>query len=118
MTVSDFLRMTFVDCKYPPARPRVECSDGYSISVQGNEFSYCTPRITCYEYLAVELGFPSSQDPLINELGEDPANPTGTVYPYVGIEVVEKLIESHGGISQDLIDSILPSQQPPHSTTN
>ena len=50
------------------------------------------------DYESVELGFPSVEDELINEYAEDCMNYTETVYGYVPIEIVEKLIEKHGGI--------------------
>lgn len=49
------------------------------------------------DYEEVELGYPSNEDELINDYAEDD-DYTGTVYGYVPIEVVEKLIEKHGGI--------------------
>jgi hypothetical protein len=35
------------------------------------------------------------------EYAEDPDNPTNTVYGFVPIELVEQLIENHGGIKRD-----------------
>ena len=51
----------------------------------------------CCEFESVELGFPSQYDELIEEYAED-CDYTRTVYGYVPIEVVEKLLEKHGGI--------------------
>lgn len=80
-------------------RPRLYCNDGYSISVQASEFHYCSPRLNgLQDYKSVELGYPSAEDELINEYAEDVFDYTATVYGYVPIEVVEKLIEKHGGI--------------------
>ena len=79
-------------------RPRLYCNDGYSISVQASEFHYCSPRLNgLQDYKSVELGYPSAEDELINEYAEG-MDYTDTVYGYVPIEVVEKLIEKHGGI--------------------
>lgn len=55
------------------------------------------PRRHCCEFENVELGFPSQYDDIIKEYAEDD-NYTRTVYGYVPIELVEKLIEKHGGI--------------------
>ena len=80
------------------------CKDGYNISIQANEFAYCTPRKNYNGiYTNVELGYPSEADELINEYAEASHlfNFTETVYPYVPIEIVEKLIEKHGGINYD-----------------
>lgn len=80
-------------------RPRLCCNDGYSISVQASEFHYCTPRINgAQDYESVELGFPSEEDELINEYSDGGFDYTETVYGYVPIEIVENLIEKHGGI--------------------
>ena len=85
------------------AGPAIVCEDGYTVSVQASEHTYCTPRINnpdCSIYEAFELGFPSDADELINEYAEDPEKYTGTVYPYVPREVVEQLLEKHGGIKE------------------
>lgn len=109
---------------YQKVRPRIVCQDGYSVSVQASEYCYCTPRYTQFHakdgwhsingnywmvgnqkhiktdewvpYEAVELGYPSEEDELINDYAEGPYY-TDTVYPYTPVEVVEKLIEKHGG---------------------
>ena len=106
MTVKEFLTTTIKSHKYPFSdeviqenRPRLLCNDGFSISVQASKFHYCIPRLDGeQDYEAVELGYPSMEDELINEYAEDDWNYTETVYGYVPIEVVEKLIEKHGGI--------------------
>lgn len=81
-------------------RPRIVCNDGFSVSVQGSVNHYCSPRKNLFDedYEEVELGFPSAADILIIDFAEDMEDPTLTVYPYVPIEIVEQLIEKHGGI--------------------
>lgn len=80
-------------------RPRIECADGFSISVQASVHHYCTPRINGADnYEAVELGFPSMEDSLIMDYAEEPVEPTETVYGYVPVELVNELIDKHGGI--------------------
>lgn len=79
--------------------PRIECFDGYSVSVQASVYAYCEPRETaCWPYTSVELGFPTESDILIDEYAEDPDNLTETVYGRVPIEIVIDLINKHGGI--------------------
>ena len=86
-------------CEIQANRPRLYCNDGYSISVQASAFHYCSPQLNgLQDYKSVELGYPSAEDELINEYAEDDLDYTATVYGYVPIEVVEKLIEKHGGI--------------------
>ena len=80
-------------------RPRIVCKDGYSVSVQASGFHYCQPRVDgADKYESVELGFPNREDPLINDYAEDDGDLTRTVYGYVPVEVVNELIEKHGGI--------------------
>ena len=80
-------------------RPRLYCNDGYSISVQASSFHYCRPRLDGIQnYESVELGFPSTEDELINDYAKDNSDYTKTVYGYVPIEISEELINKHGGI--------------------
>lgn len=105
MTVKDWLANTvnvhtYKDGKYEiqENRPRLYCNDGYSISVQASAYHYCSPRLNgAQDYESVELGFPNMKDELIKEYAEG-WDYTETVYGYVPIEVVERLIEKHGGI--------------------
>lgn len=80
---------------------RVICADGFNISIQSSDGHYCTPRRnddTVENYTAFELGFPSESDELINEFAEDD-NYTEAVYPYTPREIVQQLIDKHGGIT-------------------
>lgn len=82
--------------------PRIVCADGFSISVQAFDTSYCTPRENNVPHTHMEGGFPSSK-PLNPELleyaelcGTD--DYTETVYGYVPREVFEREFELHGGM--------------------
>ena len=81
--------------------PRIECKDGFTISVQANDGAYCTPRedYPSEPYTHVECGYPS-QSPTTKALREyaEGANDTETVYPYVPIEVVQAELDAHDGI--------------------
>ena len=84
--------------KYCQPTKRIVCKDGFTISVQANANAYCEPRENeAWSYSEVELGFPSSLDPLIAEYAEEP-DTTETVFAYVPIAVVNELIDRHGGI--------------------
>lgn len=87
----------------PEIRERITCNDGFSMSVQASYFHYCKPRINLPDgnYEAVEIGFPSEKEELIMEFAEDDKDPTDTVYGYVPIEIVEKVIEKHGGMKME-----------------
>ena len=86
---------------YWPCVERLHCNDGFSMSVQAHEFVYCSPRVSPEEtdcYARVEVGFPSEREELLMKYVEDYDNPTETVYGYVPVEVVQEVIEKHGGI--------------------
>jgi hypothetical protein len=98
MKAIEFLEKTYTGERHA-VREMAVCKDGFRISIQGGtNIHYCSPRETCNMYDNVELGFPSEKDDLILEYAEDEEDLTGTVYGYVPIEIVEDLIEKHGGI--------------------
>jgi hypothetical protein len=74
------------------------CKDGLSLSIQASVFHYCTPRDNDGPYISVEIGFPSKICPELLPYAEDILEPTHTVYSYVPIDIVEKLIKDHGGL--------------------
>lgn len=81
--------------------PRVECADGWNVSIQAGAFAYSIPREPgADEYKAFELGYPSDWEPLLEEYAEDPdpAFFTKTVFPFTPTEVVEEVLRKHGGI--------------------
>lgn len=81
-----------------PLHPAIVCKDGFRVSVQARCTSYCIPRDNIGPYTHVELGFPSEAPiPEIMYYAEDPSNPTKTVYAYVPVDLVQKLIDAHGG---------------------
>lgn len=99
MTVEEYSISTFDPDDSHQVRKYILCTDGFCVSVQGGtSFHYCYPREHVNEYQAVELGFPSMADPLILEYAEDESEPTRTVYGYVPIEIVEQLVNKHGGL--------------------
>lgn len=78
---------------------RAVFADGFSVSIQAHDGSYCQPRVSNAEaYSEVELGFPNQPCPFIMEYAEDSRDLTGTVYPYVPSGVVRRMIEAHGGL--------------------
>ena len=84
--------------------PRFVCKDGFSISVQGNGYAYCTPRLDDATYTHVECGFPSST-PITKELIDYAENPDllcETVYGYVPVYVVINELNAHGGLVGDV----------------
>ena len=92
--------------------PHIVCADGFTMSVQVGYSLYSTPRKVAKRYSAVEIGFPSDHEPLIEEYaetfykddGEDVTDYTDTVYPYVPVKIVNKVLKKHGGI--DLTETL------------
>lgn len=84
---------------------KIECNDGFRVSVQASFSHYCSPRKTLRSkhtnyYKEYELGFPSESDDLLEKYKEvEDDEQTNTIFPYVPKEVVDKLIEKHGGIN-------------------
>ena len=90
--------------------PHIVCSDGFEMSVQVGYSLYSTPKKVAKRYSAVEIGFPSEDEPLIEKYAESYYDPdvdfkyTETVYPYVPVRVVDKVLKKHGGI--DLTETL------------
>ena len=92
--------------------PKIVCSDGFEMSVQVGSSLYSTPKKVAKRYSAVEIGFPSEYEPLIEEYaetfykddGEDVTDYTDTVYPYVPVKIVDKVLKKHGGI--DILETL------------
>ena len=98
--------------------PRIHCKDGFNISIQVNRENYSASengvRIFGTDWKLVEWGFPSEQIDAKkynaeNYLAEDEElDTTQTVGGYVEIELMDKLLQEHGGIDLQttLINSI------------
>ena len=77
----------------------VTCADGFTMSVQANEGSYCTPRIDDADfYTEVEVGYPSHKESLLMHYAENRDKPTGTVYGWVPATTVAMVCAKHGGV--------------------
>jgi hypothetical protein len=76
------------------------CNDGFSISVQASANHYCEPRGDGVHWRRVECGFPSVEEAALLGYAENPDDPTGTVYGYVPVRLVEKIIKRHGGVTE------------------
>ena len=88
---------------------RILCKDGFSMSVQGHDGAYCSPRQDNAEaYTEVEIGYPNMYEPLLMQWAEDETRPCDTVYGYVPRQIVSLVIAKHGG----MIDGELPNGVP------
>lgn len=81
---------------------RLICKDGFEMSVQASNVHYCSPRIDNADYYSeVEVGFPTTVEAELIYYAEDSRHLLKTVYSYVPVELVEKIINKHGGIADD-----------------
>lgn len=117
MTTNEYLKAF---CKVEPAsyqihrpiqltRPYIVCADGFGVSIQASNCHYCAPRISQFPntefitYDTVELGFPSAVDEdLLPYQENSEEDPTESVYGFVPVEVVDKVLQKHGGIDLSL----------------
>ena len=77
----------------------IVCADGFTMSVQAHEGSYCSPRESNADfYSQAEVGFPSEAEPLLLKFAEDHQRPTDTVYGWVPRQVIINVIAKHGGM--------------------
>ena len=100
MNLNEFTRATYKTDRFY-TRPRIHCNDGFNFSVQGGEGNYSTPRKNDKEFMAMEIGFPSEVEELILDFAEDRENPTDTVYGWVDNDIIQQIIDNHGGIDVD-----------------
>lgn len=79
---------------------RLVCHDGFNVSVQASSGHYCEPRQDNEpDYWEFELGYPSEDMGVaFKEYADNPERLLDTVYGYVPVELVQKLVDSHGGI--------------------
>jgi len=84
--------------------PHIVCTDGFTMSVQVGYSLYSTPKKVAKRYSAVEIGYPSEHESLIEEYAECYTSEeldidfTNTVYGYVPVKLVDKVLKKHGGI--------------------
>lgn len=78
--------------------PKIFCCDGFSMSIQASQNHYCSPREDEGPYTAVEVGYPSEKEEKLMEYAENPSRPTDTVYGYVPVQLVNQIIDDHGGV--------------------
>lgn len=100
MTINEFLQK-YRKQRYGMqiVRPRVRCADGYTVSVRAGDIYYSSPREDDVDYYdKVELDYPSDEHSELIEYAEDADWPCDTVYGYVPVELVDKILAMHGGI--------------------
>ena len=93
--------------------PHIVCMDGFTMSVQVGYSLYSKPKKVAKRYSEVEIGYPSEHEPLLEEWAETifedgSIDYTDTVYPYVPVKIVDKVLKRHGGI--DLTETLRRSE--------
>ena len=96
MKLDKFVKLTVIRANH--CRPAIYCKDGFKMSVQGGDGMYCSPRAEVDKYDSMEVGFPSERVELLMEYAEDSDKPTETVYGWVPVGIIQKVINLHGGI--------------------
>ena len=90
--------------------PHIVCTDGFEMSVQVGYSLYSKPKKVAKRYSEVEIGYPSEHEPLIEEYAECftfeelDIDFTDTIYPYVPVKIVDKVLKKHGG--KDLTETL------------
>lgn len=80
---------------------RIFCRDGFSIHLCAGEEFYCVPREYRKDgkYTHIEAGYPNKKEELLMPYAEDPEYPTETVYGKVPTDLIDKVIQKHGGFA-------------------
>lgn len=80
--------------------PKMILKSGLEMSVQASAYHYCSPResVRYTSYSAFEVGFPTEVVEELLPYAETPSDPTGSVYARVPAEVIQRVIDDHGGI--------------------
>ena len=98
---------------------RLECEDGFTVSVQASHLSYCTPRKDdAVAYTHVECGYPSQADDLLTPYAEDKTDLTGTVYGWVPASVIFALVAKHRGQTGGSLPPLTPEKPKNCQNTN
>ena len=108
--------------KATPRKPKntlLRCADGFTMSVQASERHYCEPRNDHGPYTKLEVAFPSTVEPLLLPFQDSAGykDPTEDVYGWVPTEVIDEVIEGHGGLIEGKLPPRPPAKVPPAPPT-
>ncbi len=101
MYIQEFTTKTFIVKDKTIFRPRIHCKDGFSMSVQASRHHHCQPKKTQENYTSMEIKLPSEDESLLFDFAKILNDCTGTIYAYVPNEVINNVIDKHGGIDID-----------------
>lgn len=80
-------------------RPAVVCADGFEFFVRAGNIAFCSPQDdNALAYETCEVRFPSEAEALfLPYIDFEDEDPTDTMYPYVPVEAIDRVIKKHGG---------------------
>ena len=80
----------------------VVCRDGFSFECQASSKHRCEPQQQGKaDYEELEVQCPSEAVEALLEYADDPYNPTRTAYGYVPVDLLQTVIDDHGGLDRD-----------------
>ena len=84
---------------FQKSRPHILCADGFKLSVQAGDQFYSIPRkdLEDCDYTHVEVGPLGEYEEMFFPYAEDPRKPKSSVNARVPVELVDALIQKHGG---------------------
>jgi hypothetical protein len=82
--------------------PKVRCANGFTMSVQYGSGLYCSQYMTAFPVVpeTCEIGFPSRCVKDLEPYREGSDKPTQSVYGWVPLSVIVKIIDANGGWEQ------------------
>lgn len=93
MTIHEYIDQTPLKGRF--VLPSITCADGFMLSVQASTLH--ASRREAGVVTHVEVGRPDPRNEIPEEWSEY-EDPTGPIWTYVPIGLVQKLIDDHGGI--------------------
>ena len=97
--INNFLEKTEYCLATFTPRPHIVCADGFRMSVQAGHGLYSSQDEETGWYNEVEVGYPNQVEELLIPYTNGYDDYTDQVYPYTPYEVVDMVIEKHGGLS-------------------
>ena len=112
MNLKEYLILThYTKPLFNNMRPSLICNDGFKMSIQSGSGYHCEPREETTIYKTVEIGFPNYDDILavfqcgsIEQYEAEKIyylkDPLDGILERVPIELIQKVIDKHGGIDK------------------
>lgn len=101
MDINKYIRDNRVNVRGLVLVKELVCKNGLTMSVQASSDHYCSPRQdSLSHYDSVEVGYPSRKVDALMEYAERPETPTETVYGWVPVDVINKIVDENGGLSE------------------